>query len=322
MPRSMSLIAIAAIAAMAVSLVNLTNVARAEYPEKPIVVTVNVGPGGSTGAAARILAKAMEKTLGQPLVIVHKPGGGGTKGALLVMKENPDGYNIGYSFSQNLTFAPQYKRKTPLFTVGNFDFLGSVADPRMSLVSLSGRGWTDMKGMIAKLKAEGKPLRIVYGGGAGGLLGTAIKRDLGIDTKVIRVRGGGKSMQRVLGGHVDVVFTGGAHTPYTQAGKTIVVASVGEERNPDYPGAPTLKELGSEMSATTLQVFYAPKGLPKAVKDKLSDAITQASSDPKIVNLFQKNFKMRILNLRGDALTKYLVAEEKRYAKLIASYDR
>jgi len=319
MHRSVSL---TAFAAMAAGLAIAAAGARAEYPEKPIIVTVNVGTGGSTGSAARILAQAMTKTLGQPLVIVHKPGGGGTKGALLVMKEAPDGYNIGYSFSQNLTFAPQYKRKKPLFTVENFDFLGSVADPRMSLVSLAGRGWTDMKGMLAKLKAEGKPLRIVYGGGAGGLLGTAIKRDLGIDTKVIRVRGGGKTMQQVLGGHVDVVFTGGAHTPYTEAGKTIVLASVGEERNPDYPDAVTLKELGSNMSATTLQVFYAPKGLPKAVKDRLGDAIAQATKDPKIVNLFQKNFKMRILNLRGAALMDYLAAEEKRYAKLIASYDK
>jgi len=296
-------------------------IAQAEYPEKPVTMIVNAGAGGSTSGGARILAKAMEKHLGQPIVVVSKPGGSGTKGAVLVMKSKPDGYTIGYSFSHNLAFSGQYKRKKKLFTVESFSYLGSISDPRLSIVSLAGRGWTDLTGMVKKLKSDGKPLRLVYSGGPGRLIGNAIQRDFNIETKIIRVRGGGKSMQRVLGGHVDVVYSGGAHTPYTDAGQTIVVASVDETRNPDYPDAPTFKEMGGKASTTSLQLVYGPKGLPSAAIAKLSAAVTEASKDANVEKLFRKNLKMRILNLKGNALTGYMAKEQKLYTDLIASYD-
>lgn len=295
--------------------------AQAQYPDKPITMLVNAGAGGSTSGGARILARAMEKTLGQPVIVVSKPGGSGTKGALLVMKAKPDGYTIGYSFSHNLAFSGQYKRKKKLFTVTSFDYIGSITDPRLSIVSLAGRGWTDLAGMVKKLKAEGKPVRLVYSGGPGRLVGNAIKQDFNIDVKIIRVRGGGKSMQRVLGGHVDVVYTGGAHTPYTDAGKTIVIASVDEQRNPDYPDTPTFKEMGGKASTTSLQLVYAPKGLPKAAMAKLIAAVTAASKDADVDKLFRKNLKMRILNLKGAALAKYMDKEQVLYTNLIATYD-
>ncbi len=318
MTRTITTIAVAAAAA---GLMALPDAAQAEYPEKPVTMIVNAGAGGSTSGGARILAKAMEKTLGQPIVVVSKQGGSGTKGAVLVMKAKPDGYTIGFSYSHNLAFSGQYKRKKKLFTVESFQYLGSITDPRISIVSLAGRGWTDLAGMVKKLKAEGKPVRLVYSGGPGRLICNAIQRDFGIETKIIRVRGGGKSMQRVLGGHVDVVYTGGAHTPYTDAGQTIVIASVDESRNPDYPDAPTFKEMGGKASTTSLQLVYAPKGLPAAAIAKLSAAVTAASKAPDVQKLFHKNLKMRILNLKGGALTKYLATEQQLYTDLIASYD-
>ena len=191
----------------------------------------------------------------------------------------------------------------------------------MSIVSMAGRGWTDLAGMVKKLKADGKPVRLVYSGGPGRLIGNAIKKDFNVDVKIIRVRGGGKSMQRVLGGHVDVVYSGGAHTPYTDAGKTIVVASVDETRNPDYPDAPTFKEMGGKASTTSLQLVYGPKGMPKAAIDRLIAAVTSASKDATVDKLFRKNLKMRILNLSGSKLMAYMNKEEKLYTDLIASYD-
>jgi tripartite-type tricarboxylate transporter receptor subunit TctC len=309
------------IATAAIAAVTLTVVPAAAFPDKEVTMIVNAGAGGSTSGGARILAKAMEAQLGKPIVVVAKPGGSGTKGAVLVMKAKPDGYTIGYSFSHNLAFSGQYKRKKKLFTIESFDFIGSITDPRLSIVSMAGRGWTTLGGMVKKLKAKGLPVRLVYSGGPGRLIGNAIKQDFGIDVKIIRVRGGGKSMQRVLGGHVDVVYTGGAHTPYTDAGKTIVVASVDEERNPDYPKTPTFKEMGGKASTTSLQLVYGPKGLSKAAKDKLSAAVTAASKDANVDKLFRKNLKMRILNLKGSALMGYMKREQDLYTNLIAKYD-
>ena len=67
----------------------MSSAVAADYPEKPVTMIVNAGAGGSTSGGARILAKAMESTLGQPIVVVSKPGGSGTKGAVLVIDDDP-----------------------------------------------------------------------------------------------------------------------------------------------------------------------------------------------------------------------------------------
>jgi putative tricarboxylic transport membrane protein len=263
----------------------------------------------------------MEKILGKPIVVVNKVGGGGTKALALLRKEKPDGYSLVYAFSHHITFGGQYKRKKPLFKATDFDYLGSLTEPRQSLVSLTGRGWTTFMGMVKKLKSENKPIRLVYSGGPGRLVAVALEKSLHYPVKVIRVRGGGKSMQLLLGGHVDIAFSGGAHAKYTEAGKTMVLASVHESRNPDFPDAPTLKELGIPASTTTLQVLVGPKGLPKAVHDKLTAAVAKVAANPEITKLFHKNLTMRMRHLQGQALVDYMVAEEKRFTKLIADFD-
>jgi len=295
--------------------------AQAEYPEKEITIVVGTGAGGAADAGARMVGREMEKILGKPIVVVNKPGGGGTKALALLLKEKPDGHSLVYAFSHHITFGGQYKRKKPLFKATDFDYIGSITEPRQSLVSLTGRGWTSWQGMMKTLKAENKPIRLVYSGGPGRLVGTAIQKDLNYPVKVIRVRGGGKSMQRVLGGHVDIAFSGGAHAKYTKAGKTQVLASVHTDRNPDFPNAPTTLELGIHAATTTLQVIVAPKGLPNAVKRKLADTVMKISAMPNIVKLFHETLTMRMRPMRGKQLVDYMVAEENRFTKLIADYD-
>jgi tripartite-type tricarboxylate transporter receptor subunit TctC len=309
------------LATMAGVIAAAPGIARAEYPDKAITIVVGTGAGGAADAGARLVGREMEKLLGQPVVVVNKVGGGGTKALALLMNEQPDGYNLVYAFSHHITFGGQYRRKKPLFTATDFDYLGSISEPRQSLVSLTGRGWTTLKGMVGKLKADGQPIRLVYAGGPGRLVAAALQKGMNIPVKVIRVRGGGNAMQELLGGHVDLAFSGGAHAKYTAAGKTMVLASVHEKRNPDFPDAPTLKELGVNASTTTLQVLLGPKGMPKDVKEKLANAITKISANPEIVKLFHKNLTMRMLNLRGQELVDYMVAEEKRFTKLIADFD-
>ncbi len=176
--------------------------------------------------------------------------------------------------------------------------------------------------MVAKLKKGNKPLRLVYSGGAGRLVGEAIGAHYGIPVQIIRVRGGGNSMQRVLGGHVDVVYTGGAHVKHTDAGKTTVIGTVSNERNPDYPKSPTFKEMGIDAATPTLQIMLAPKGLPSNVLKTLTAAFEKVRKDPKIINLYKKNLRM-VMDTRSQAqLTDYMPKLEKQYIALIKKFDK
>lgn len=95
------------IKAIAASLViALPNLAWAAYPEKPIELIVPYGPGGGTDLSARVLAPAIEKILGQPVVVVNKPGGGGAKALTQIYASKPDGYTIALGTGSNMTIIP------------------------------------------------------------------------------------------------------------------------------------------------------------------------------------------------------------------------
>ncbi len=292
------------------------------FPDKPITVYVGAGAGGSTDAGARIVAKAMEKVLGKPMVVINKPGGGGSKALVLLKKAKPDGYTVAYAFAHHVAFQPHYRRKTSLYTAKDFTYVGSITVPHQSIVSLANRGWSTVTEMVAKLKQANKPLRLVYSGGAGRLVGEAIGAHFGIPVQIIRVKGGGNSMQRVLGGHVDVVYTGGAHVKHTDAGKTMVIGTVSNQRNPDYPKAPTFKEMGLDAATPTLQIMLAPKGLSASVGKTLTAAFMKVRSDPAIINLYRKNLRM-VMDTRNQAqLTSYMLKLEVQYKALIKKFDK
>lgn len=65
------------------------------WPNRPITYIVPYAPGGGTDTVARILGPHMGETLGQPIVVVNKPGAGGNIGAAAIAQAAPDGYTIG-----------------------------------------------------------------------------------------------------------------------------------------------------------------------------------------------------------------------------------
>ena len=309
------------IAGATIAALGMTIAANA-YPDKPITFLVGAGAGGSTDAGARILGKAMEKALGKPVVVINKPGGGGSKALVLLKDTKPDGYTLAFAYAHHVAFQPHYNRKSPAYTAADFQYVGSITAPKMSLVTLADKPWTNLTEMVAHFRKANKPITLVYSGGPGRLVGTAISKELKHPVKIIRVRGGGKSLQRVLGGHVDMVYSGGAHYQYTKAGKTKVVASVSNNRNPDYPKAPTIKEAGVNAPTPTLQILLAPKGISNAHLKVLSDALKKARSDKDMVNLFSKNLQMRIDDKDPGPLNTYMLAAEKGYIQLIKSFSK
>lgn len=309
-------------AAAAAAAVDAGSTGAWAYPDKPITVLVGAGAGGSTDAGARIVAKAMEKLLKQPMIVINKPGGGGSKALVLLKQSAPDGYTLAYAFAHHVGFQSHYRRKKAPYWAKDFDYVGSITVPHQSIVALASRGWKTVTEMCAQLKKEHKPLRLVYSGGPGRLVGEAMGAHCGIPAQIIRVRGGGNSMQRVLGGHVDVVFTGGAHVKHTDAGTTVVIGTVSDERNPDYPNAPTLKEMGFGVSTETLQLMVAPKGLPAPVLKTLQDALVKVRSDPKIVELYRKNLRMVMDTRTPKQLKAYMLKLEKSYIDLINKFDK
>jgi len=300
----------AALAALFMATVTVP--AAAEWPEKPITVTVGFGAGGTTDVVARAVAEIVAKKLGQPVVIENKPGAGGAVAATSLAKMPADGYNLVATTSTTLTLDPQV---TDLgYKLDDFTYVASVGEFPEAFIALPKHGWKTLKDAVAS-KGNG---RMTYASNTAldRMIATVIAKKSGTPLVPVPTRGGAEVVTQVLGGHVDIGYSSGAYYPQAKAGAVAVMAVLGEKRVSGLPDVPTLNELGYDVSSVNLITFIAPKGLPDDVKSKLNEAFAEAAADKTIVDLMENRSLSNIV-LTGDELSKTMRAHADGYKQLI-----
>lgn len=257
----------------------------AEYPDRPITLLVNFRAGGNIDTLGRLLAKSMGDTLGQPILAVNKPGGGGGVGAMALKNSKPDGYTLCFTVATTFVFNPHFSKKAK-YSMDDFWFIASVTEGQEAFVSLPDKPWKDWKGLIAEARKKGgltyssfTPIERVF-------MKVVAKKE-GVKLTPVPTKGGAGMVPQVLGGHVDFAFSGGIHHSYAKQGKMLVLASLGDKRLIDFPDVPTLKELGYNVVLDQYVVFAAPKGVPEEVVQKVNDAASKAVKDPNIADLIK-----------------------------------
>lgn len=292
------IVVLAALAAGTAAL--LPGMAAAEFPDKPITLLIGFRPGGAVDTTGRLLAQALEKELGQPVVAVTKDGGGGTVMASTLMNAAPDGYTIGMGASAAYTLAPQMNDKLR-FKIDDFDHIATVSIPQDAIVVPIKSPWNSLADMIDDAKKNNKTLSFASQVSAATLMTMAITKKSGVKFNVVNVKGGALGIQQVLGGHVDVTWSGSGWNQQVDAGTMKALASMGSKRNADYPNLPTLMELGYDFEFTDTFMLSAPKGLPKPVLDRLSAAVKNAMT-PEFKKALLSKMKL-VVDYRDPAAT-------------------
>lgn len=289
---------------LAVSAVALTLTAGAAtaagFPDKPITMLIGFNPGGAVDTTGRIVAEKMSKILGQPVVAVTKSGGGGTVMAAQLINAPADGYTIGMGASAAYTLTPQINKDIK-FTIDDFTHLATLTYPSDAIVVKADSPWKTMDDMIQSAKKSGKALSFATQVSASRLMAMAISDKSGVEFKQIPVKGGASGIQDVLGGHIDVTWSGSGWTEQVRAGKLRALATMAPDRMKDYPEIPTLLELGYNFSFVDTFMLSAPKGVPADVVAKLDAAIKQAINDPEV---------QKVLHDKVKLLTKYRDSKE------------
>ena len=288
----------------------------AEFPAKEVQIIIPWAAGGATDLIFRALAASTGKYLGKAVVVVNRPGGGGTVGYTEGAQAKPDGYILTAAITP-LTILP-HQVKT-VFTYQSFDpVINIVSDPSMFLVRTDAL-WKSLKEFIDYAKKNPNMITIGNSGAGGGvhLVALAFERAANIKLNHIPFSGGGPSVIALLGGHINAVSVSPPEgISQVQAGKLKIIALFSEKRFEMFPNVPTVKEQGINFEMGMWRGIITPKGTPQDVIKKLHDAFKKGMDDP----VFRKNAKDMAVNLYylgPDAYGKLMAHDHEFYGKLV-----
>ena len=278
----------------ALALLAATAAQAQDYPTKPISMIVAFPPGGVAELVGRPLAASMEKTLGQPVLVINRPGAGGAVGTTVAAKAAPDGYTILMTLSSISIFpvSDPLEGKPAPYQLSDFMPIALVtADPTV-LVVRADSPYKTVQDFVAAAKAN--PGKINYSSsGVYGTLHVAMEMfagAAGIQLFHIPYQGGGPAVTALLGGQVEALASGpAAAVGQIKAGKMRALAGWGAQRLALMPDLPTFKELGyKDVEFYIWAGVVAPAAIPANVQHKLRAAVRAAVADPQFVSAMAK----------------------------------
>lgn len=271
------------------------------YPDKPISTVVSYSPGGATDFQARLVTMmaADEKLLGQPIVIINKPGAGGQVGwNWFAQKASTDGYqlsayNVPHFIAQSIVFNTKY-------SIDNLEPIANWgADPAVLIVGKDSpfNSATDLVDFARK-----NPGKVTVSG-AGLYVGHHIatlqlEKAAGIKLKYVPTKGGVNALQYVMGGQVKAGFNN-LSDAYRSQERVKILAVADLERDKNFiPDVPTFKEQGIDIddSSVNFRGIMAPQGTPEPVLAFLAERAPLMFNNKKTVKkMMEGGSPMRVL---------------------------
>ena len=294
------------------------------YPERPVRMIVAYPPGGSTDTAARLVAEALSRSIGQTVLVENKAGAGGTIGAAYVAKSAPDGYTLLFGSAAELSIARATRINVPFDTLRDFEPITLVGLVPFLLVTNAKLPPDNLGELLAWVKANpGKVNYSSFGSNTTNhLAGEAFKVAAGIEATHVPYKGSSPSITDLLGGQVQYTFdTITATLPHVRSGGLKAIAVALGERSALVPDVPTLSESGLPgFTAGTWFGMMAPKGTPPAIIDKLHrEVVAVLRSDA-----MRKEFAAKGIETGGNTpqeFAKFIGDESARWTELAARID-
>jgi tripartite-type tricarboxylate transporter receptor subunit TctC len=290
--------------------------ATPNWPTRPVKVTVNYAPGGSTDNATRPFLDRLSQAMGQQFVIEHKSGASGAVGVEAGTRATPDGYTFFVTPVASITILPN-ARPTAYDPFKDMVPVSWYADSTLVVAIHPSIPATTMAEFVAYAKKnQGK---IAFGSSGLGTLTQMICEtvniEAGIDMLHVPYRGGAESLADFLGGQVQV-FSEGNVLPHVKAGKARLLAVVDQVRHPDFPDVPTLKEVFPNADIQNWFGMFAPVGTPAPIIQRMAEAMAVAARNPDLQAHLLK-LALRANGAGPDILGARVREDYDRYARLV-----
>jgi tripartite-type tricarboxylate transporter receptor subunit TctC len=311
--------------ALAVALAVVLGVAApapaADFPTKEVQVLIPYAAGGATDLVFRALAASTAKYLGKAVVVVNKPGGGGTVGFTEAAQARPDGYTLVTAVTPLTVLPHQVKTQ---FTYQSFEpVINVVQDPTMFQVRADSQ-WKTLRELLDYATKNPGMITVGNSGAGGGvhLAALAFEKAAGVRFNHIPFAGGGPSVTALLGGHVHAVSVSPPEgINHVRAGKLRIVALFADRRMEAFPDVPTVRELGVDFSLTQWRGLAAPKGTPPGVVQKLHDAFKQGMADPGFVKVATE-MTVNLTYLGPAEFGRVMAIDHDRYGALVQAVKK
>ena len=291
------------------------------YPTRPVKIIVPFATGGPADNYARFVAQRLQESLGQSFVVDNRPGAGAVIGTDLAAKAAPDGYTL-LLMSNAHTVNESLIPNKPYSLLKDFVPIAPINASDLVLVAHPGTGLTQLSDVLQRAQAQ--PGKLNYASSGPGtpyhMAGELFKSMAQISMVHIPYKGSSGARTDVIGGQVDMMFDAvTTMTEQVRAGKVRALAVTGKQRSEVLPEVPTLHEAGVPGYEATIWLgVMAPRATPKAVVDRLNDAISKIASQPDVRQAWGKQGATPLV-MNPAAFEKYVQDDVAKWARVIKS---
>jgi tripartite-type tricarboxylate transporter receptor subunit TctC len=299
---------------VAAALVAAGGIAQAQnYPTKAVRIIVPFAPGGGSDFIARVIATPLTKALGQQFIVDNRAGAGSTLGTEIALKSPPDGYTL-LVISGSFTTSPSLYKKLKYDSLNDMVPVVQTEDGPYVICVHPSLPVKTVKQLVALAKA--KPGSLNYAStGQGGI--THLASELfalrtGIKITHIPYKGTGPAIIDTVSGQTQMmVAASAAAVPHVKAKRLVALAVSFPKRVSALPDVPTVMESGYKYQVNNWHGVIAPKGVPKAVIDRLNAEINKIIKTPD----FAKRIESEGLDPAGGTPEEFLAVIKREIAE-------
>lgn len=254
--------------------------AHAQYPERPVEVIVPFDPGGGADTSMRTFGKFSEQLVGQPVVVVNKPGAGGAIGWAEFVRATPNGYVLTLETPPFTVIPALTKPSATGYTLDQFQHICIFAAVPDVLLVRDDSPFKTLKDLTDFAQANPKKIKAANTGtlGADYMTTLLIQDKAGVEFTQVPFTGGSQALQGTLAGTTDMMVAG-AIFAMAQKGKMRTLAIAAAERDPTIPDVPTFRELGLDIVSERYRALAAPPGTAPEVISYWQDICKKVSEN-------------------------------------------
>lgn len=256
----------------------------APYPSKPIQLIAQQPPGSQSEAISRIWAECVAKDLGQPVVVINKPGANGVIATSFLKGQPADGYNVMTVGMSQMTITPYVYKNLPYNPHTDFDGVAVLSVSPLILVASTQSGIKKLSDIPAV--AKGMPGGVNYGspgkGSPAHLFSADVTSRLQAESTHVPFVGEAAGVTSLLGGQIQLMtLTSGTAGPLINENKVVPLAIFAAERDPSFAKVPTIVETigAKDLAKPGWLALVTKAGTPPQILKRLGEATERCTSD-------------------------------------------